>query len=304
MHIVLGGTGVAGRETVAVLARSGRQVRSVSRSASAGAEGVQAFAADLADRAAASRALAGGEVAYFTVALPYSAKTWERGFPPILSAVVDGCLEHRVRLVYLDNVYAYGSVDGVMTEETPIRPTSRKGRLRAKLLDQLDEARSRGLDVTIGRSADFYGPGAGTSAFNTFVLDAVAAGKPPTWFIDPGQPHSLTYTPDVGRALAVLGTDDRARGRTWHLPTGPALTGEELMALAAGAGSRTRTMSKATLRMGALFSTPARETLELAYQYAAPYRFDSSRFEGTFGLSPTSYPEGIAASLDRAAAPA
>ena len=80
--------------------------------------------------------------------------------------------------MYFDNVYVYGRPDAPMTESTPIRPTSRKGRLRAELLRMLEAARDeRGLDLTIARAADFYGPGATTSVFNMFVIDRVAAGE-------------------------------------------------------------------------------------------------------------------------------
>ena len=58
-------------------------------------------------------------------------------------------------------------------------------------------------------------------------------------------------------------------------------------------------MSTGTMRFGALFSSAARETLEMAYQYTAPYEFDSSAFERTFGVAPTPYAEGIAASSGR-----
>ena len=39
---------------------------------------------------------------------------------------------------------------------------------------------------------------------------------------DPDVPHSRTYVPDVGRTLAVLGTDERAWGRPWHVPSATA----------------------------------------------------------------------------------
>jgi len=32
------------------------------------------------------------------------------------------------RLVFFDNVYMYGKVEGVMTEQTPFHPCSKKGR--------------------------------------------------------------------------------------------------------------------------------------------------------------------------------
>ena len=112
----------------------------------------------------------------------------------------------------------------------------------------------------------------------------------------------MTYTPDIGRALAVLGTDPRARGRTWHLPTAPALTGDEYLGLATGGTLPHRTMSMTTMRIGAVFSTAARGALELAYQNTEPYRFDSTAFEREFGIAPTPYADGIAASLEHARA--
>lgn len=295
LHAVLGATGVAGRETIAALRAGGHEVRGVSRTPH-DTPGISHVAADLRDEASARRALEGADVAYLTTSPAYSTRVWRRDWPAIVRATIAGCLTTGARLVYLDNVYAYGRTDGPMTETTPIRPASRKGEVRAGLLRLLDEARERGLDVTIGRSADFYGPDASTSVFNMFAIDRAVAGKPPTWLFDARQPHSLTYTPDLGRGLATLGTDERARGRVWHLPTAPALTGAELLTLA-GADGRPRVMSAATMRVGAVFSTAARESLEMAYQFTEPYVFDSSAFERTFGVTPTPYAEGVAATL-------
>ena len=236
-HVILGGNGVVGRETIAALRAGGHAVTAVSRTPSANPE-VPHIAADLRDAASAARALQGADVAYLTIGLPYSTRVWRRDWPLIMRNTIDGCLANGTHLVYFDNVYAYGRIDAPMTESTPIRPSSRKGAVRAELLGMLDTAREeRGLGVTVARSADFYGPGATTSAFNMFVIDSVLAGKAPVWLFDARQPHSMTYTPDIGPALAILGTDDRARGRAWHVPTAPALTGEQYFALAAGDGS-------------------------------------------------------------------
>src|SRR5436305_9809098 len=37
------------------------------------------------------------------------------------------------RLVFFDNVYMYGKVEGVMTEQTPFHPYSKKGEIRAQI---------------------------------------------------------------------------------------------------------------------------------------------------------------------------
>ena len=201
-HVILGSNGVVGRETIAALRADGHSVRAVSRTPSSDPE-VPHIAADLRDAASAARALQGADVAYLTVGLPYSTRVWRRDWPAVLRNVIDGCLANGTHLVYFDNVYAYGRTDAPMTESTPIRPSSRKGEVRAGLLRMLDAARDEhGLGVTVGRAADFYGPGASTSAFNLFAIDRVIAGKPPTWLFDASQPHSMTYTPDIGAALA------------------------------------------------------------------------------------------------------
>lgn len=295
-HVVLGGNGVIGRETLRALCELGERPASVGRRPSA-LTGVHPVVADLLRASDVSRALRGADVAYLTAGLPYSSRIWAKQWPVIVDNTIAAATEHGTHLVYFDNVYAYGLVDGVMTETTPRAPRSRKGRVRADALKALDHAAARGLTVTVGRSADFYGPAASTSVFNTFALDRIRAGRTGTWLFDADQPHSLTYTPDIGKALAILGTTAAGCGETWHLPTAPALTGRQYIELAAGTEARTAVMGSATMRLGALFNSAAREALEMAYQNTNPYVFDSSSFERTFGVSPTPIAAGIAESL-------
>jgi nucleoside-diphosphate-sugar epimerase len=300
VHVVLGGNGVVGRETAAALLRRGEAVRSVGRRPSP-VDGVTSEIADLLVATDVSRVLAGTRVAYLTAGLPYSSSVWTQQWPIIVRNAIDAALEHTTHLVYVDNVYAYGAVDGPMTEQSPLTTTARKGRVRAAAIAALDTAaRERGLTFTVARSADFFGPGATTSVFNGYALAPIAAGKSGTWLFDADQPHSLTYTPDIGEALAVLGTTPAGRSGTWHVPTAAALTGREYLQLAGGSDTRVGVMGGAMMRIGSLFNTAARETLELSYQYTAPYLFDSSAFENTFGVSPTPTAVGIAASLGAA----
>ena len=292
-HVVLGGNGVVGRETVGALLRRGAATTSVGRRPSS-VPGVASVTADLLVPADVSRVLAGAEVAYLTVGLAYSSAVWEQQWPIVVRNAIDAAIANGTQLVYFDNVYSYGLVDGAMTEQSPISPDSRKGRVRAAALATLNAAAERGLSFTVARSADFYGPGATTSVFNGFALARIAAGKPGTWLFDADQPHSMTYTADIGDALAILGTE-RAGG-VWHVPTAPALTGREYLRLAGSAEAKV--MSRTTMRIGSLFNSAARESLEMSYQNTSPYLFDSSAFEMAFSARPTPIADGIAASLD------
>lgn len=297
-HVLLGGNGAVGRETAAELLRRGIEVVSFGRSRSSIA-GVESIVADVLEPDAVRRALVGADVAYLLVGLPYRLGTWRRDWPVVMRNSIAAARASDAHLVFLDNVYSYGRTNGPMTERTPIRPTSRKGEVRAGLLRMLDEARAGGLVATVARSADFYGPGAGTSVFNMMAVGNVVRGKRPVWLFDASKPHSMTYTPDIGRALAVIATDERAAGKTWHVPTAtPAQTGREYARLL-GDGEA-KVMSLATMRLGGLFMPVARETIELAYQNTEDYVFDSSAFERTFDVTPTPYAEGVARTLEHA----
>lgn len=297
-HLLLGGNGAVGRETARELLGLGCDVVSFGRRRSS-VPGVESVVGDVLDADAVRRALVGVDVVYLLVGLPYRLAVWRRDWPEVMRNAIVAARASGAHLVFLDNVYSYGRTSGPMTEQTPIRPSSRKGEVRAGLLRMLDEARAGGLKATVARSADFYGPGAGTSVFNMMAVDNVVRGKRPVWLFDASKPHSMTYTPDIGRALAVIGTDERAAGKTWHVPTAaPARTGRQYAQLLGG--GEVKVMSIAMMRLGGIFMPIARETIELVYQNTEDYLFDASAFEKTFGVTPTSYEEGIARTLEHA----
>ena len=51
------------------------------------------------------------------------------------------------------------------------------------------------------------------------------------------------------------------------------------------------------LRMMGIFVPVVRESIEMLYQFEDDYRFDSSKAEQAFGLTATTYREGLAATL-------
>ena len=115
----------------------------------------------------------------------------------------------------------YGKVDGLMTEETAFNPCSKKGIIRASIVNQLlAEINSGALTALIARSADFYGTSATkTSVPNMLVFDNFSKGKKAQWLVNAQVPHSYTYIPDAGKALYLLAKDNNAFNQTWHLPT-------------------------------------------------------------------------------------
>jgi len=302
MQTILGANGVIARELSGALPAYTDRIRLVSRSPRRVNPTDEVVAADLLDPAATARAVAGSEVAYLVAGLRYDTAVWQEQWPRVMRNVIDACKRHGARLVFFDNVYAYGRVAGAMTEETPFNPTSRKGEVRARIATTLLEEMRRGeLQAMIVRAADFYGPGAVTSFTHATVFERLRQGKTPQWIGDPKAVHTFSYTPDVGRALAVLGQSADAYGQTWHAPTSrEPMTGERFVRLAceiAGRPYRLQVAPRWMLRLMGLFVPVLRENMEMTYQFEHDYRFDSRRTEAALGLEPTTYREGIAAAL-------
>ncbi|MCC7052951.1 MAG: NAD-dependent epimerase/dehydratase family protein [Gemmatimonadaceae bacterium] len=302
LHTILGANGAVGRALSAELSRLPVRVRQVARTPRAESEGDELVAADLLDAAATDRAVAGSDVVYLLAGLPYSAALWEAQWPRVMQHVLDACTRHGARLVFFDNVYPYGAVDGVMTEETPFNPCSRKGEVRARITTTLlDAMRRQQLTAMIVRSADFYypdGAGATTGLLNGVVFDRLAAGHGAQWLGSADVVHSFTYTPDIARTLAHLSARDDAYGQSWHALTSPeARTGREFVQMACaqlGQPVRVQNAGRTMLRLLGLFNPVLREQLEMLYQFERPYRFSSAKLERASGLVPTSYAAGFA----------
>ena len=260
------------------------------------------FVADLLDQQATSNAVAGSEVVYLVAGLQYNAAVWQEQWPRVMRHAINACKQHDARLVFFDNVYAYGRVDGVMTEDTPFNPVSKKGEVRAKIATMLlDEMRSGNLQAMITRAADFYGPGAVQSFPHVTVFERLKAGKTPQWIGNPNTVHTFTFTPDAGHAVAVLGQSPESYGQTWHLPTTKEqLTGADFVRLAceyAGQPYKLQVAPRWLLKLMGFFVPVLRENEEMLYQFEYDYRFDSSKIESAFNLQPTSYSQGIGRSL-------
>jgi len=148
---------------------------------------------------------------------------------------IEACKRANAKLVFVDNGYMYGKVDGWMTEDTPYAPCSKKGEIRARIATTLmEEVRAARLQAMIARAADFYGPDTPNGVPNVLVFGPLAEKAKPSWLMNASVPHSFTFTPDAARGLLMLAGKESAWNQVWHLPTAPdPLTGEAFIAMAA-----------------------------------------------------------------------
>jgi nucleoside-diphosphate-sugar epimerase len=237
---------------------------------------------------------------YCCVGLEYTVKVWERNWLPLIENVIQACLSAKAKLVFIDNVYMYGLVQGEMTESTPMIPSSKKGAVRKAVAEKLlDAFQNRGLKGCIARAADFYGPDCEKSLLTEAVFNNFQKGKTAQWFGYADKVHSFTYTKDIGLGAVILGNDEKANGKVWHLATATnPWTGQQIIDFVAkemGQKSKMMTIKGVLLTILGIFIPILREFKEMMYQYEHDYIFNSALFEKTFGMKPTSYEEGMKA---------
>ncbi len=298
MQTILGAGGVIATELAKKLPRYTNGIRLVNRNPKKVNPNDDIVSADLLKGDQVMKAVQGSEIVYLTAGLPYNINTWRSQWPVIMENVLAACSRHGSKLVFFDNVYAYGRVNGWMTEDTPMNPASRKGEVRKKIDKMIMNAIERGnVRAIIAKAADFYGPHTPLSFVNVMVFENLRKGRKAQWLINDSVRHSLTYTPDAGKATAILGNTESAYNQVWHLPTDRnALTGKEFIVTASrefGVEPRYMILHPWMVRMAGILNGIVRESVEMLYQNDSDYLFDSSKFEKAFNFSPTTYAQGI-----------
>jgi len=299
---VLGAAGGAGQAIVHELARRDHEVVAASRSAAdhPWPDGVTALTTDLTDRDQTLTACRDAAVVVMAAQVPY--QRWSAELPGLFDRAADAAAAVGARFVLVDNLYAYGSPGVPMSQATPEMATTRKGRLRAAIGQQLLARHEAGtLRVTIGRFADYYGPFEGNSLVNQLLLQPGVAGKRVRTFIADDQPHTFHYLPDVARGFATLVERPEADGRIWILPAAPATTQATLISHlgdALGHPVRAGRVTPAMLWAMGLFDAQLREAREVVPQFDRPYLIDASAFEAAFGaFEVTPHADAIAATV-------
>ena len=298
MQTILGSTGVIGRELANALPKYTNKIRLVSRNPKKINDGDELVRANLLNAEEILKAVDGSEVVYLTAGIQYDIKIWQRDWPVIMKNVIEACKKNNSKFIFFDNVYSYGRVNGWMTEESPIKPDSEKGKVRAELSKMImNEVEQGNLKAIIAKAADFYGPNTPLSFVNIMVFENFKKGKKAQWFIEVNKKHSFTYTPDAAKGTAILGNTNSAYNQVWHLPTNKnVITGKEFIELAAkamGVKPDYMVVKKWMTQMLGLFNKVIKESVEMLYQNDSDYLFDSTKFEKSFNYKPISYEEGI-----------
>ena len=299
MQTIIGSGGAIGTPLAKELTAYTTDIRLVSRNPKKVNETDQLFPADLTDSQQIAKAIEGSEVVYVTIGFEYNLKVWQKVWPPFLQSVMDACILHGSKLVFFDNVYMYApEAITFMTEDSPLGPSSRKGKVRLELHEMIMKAVAEGkLTAVIARAADFYGPDNRNSAMGSMIAERFLQGKKAQNMGKADAIHTFTFTPDAAKATALLGNTADTWNQVWHVPTTrERLTFDQwirLVAAETGAKPEYQQVPVWMLKILGIFIPMLRELPEMMYQFDRDYVFDSSKFEKRFGITATRPAEGV-----------
>jgi len=300
MHTILGANGIIGEELAKELKlKWSSDIKLVGRKPSKVNKSDLLHQADLLHYESTLHALQNTKIAYLTVGLPYNSKVWARDWPILLDNVIKACIENNCKLVYFDNTYAYAQDAKIQNENTPFSSSGIKGIAKKQAAElMLDAITENKIDGVICRAPEFYGPGKTKSITNALIFDSIKHGKRPKVLLNDQALRTLIYTPDAGKAMALIANTPDTYGTTWHLPCDDnRMTYQEIINTVGSELGRKldyTLLNKLLIRIISLFNANLNETRELLPRYAIDNIFESNKFKRRFPeFKTTSYHQGI-----------
>lgn len=134
---------------------------------------------------------------------PPNYHNWAKLIPEITTQVLAAGRASGATVLVPGNVYPFGTEPAPWGPDTPHRPVSRKGAVRAGMEARYRAAAAQGQRVILLRGGDFLLPGAGQTVMNRITLGKLARGRI-TALGDPGALHAYAWLPDMARAALAL----------------------------------------------------------------------------------------------------
>jgi nucleoside-diphosphate-sugar epimerase len=203
--LVIGATGSFGGHMATALLDDGWRVKALMRDPvrlPPWLQGLEVVSGDARQIEDVRHAAAGVEVIVYGANIPYP--RWHREALPLLEPSVKVAEEQGLTLVFPGNVYGYDPEDGPnFGEETPFRPVSRKGAIRQRMEQRLQQASTHGAQILLLRAGDFIGAHAGSTWMHVLSKKTDHGYR----LLRPG-PADLVHTwanlPDLARATCRL----------------------------------------------------------------------------------------------------
>ena len=245
----------------------------------------------LTDTAALAEAACAARVVIHAVNPAYT--RWDAEAMPALQAGLDLAERLGAHFMLPGNVYNFGAgMPALLGEDTPQRPTTRKGEIRVAM-ERLIEQRTAGgrFTASVLRAGDFFGAGTG-NWFDQAIVKSLRAGK----LVYPGPrdlTHAWAYLPDLAQAFVRLAQQPQHTPfACWHFE-GHTLTGNELLAVIEAQAAALGLAPARGLKHGSLpwslitaigMVVPLwRELARMRYLWQVPHALDGRRLAALAG---------------------
>jgi nucleoside-diphosphate-sugar epimerase len=291
--LVIGVTGGLGSEVAKSLLAQGWSVRGLARDPIAAKKrfpelaSIEWCAGDAMRQRDVSAAASGASL-IFHGANPPGYKNWRGLAIPMLAHSVTAAKATGARLILPGNLYNFGrDADWLLREDTPQRPTSRKGAIRVEMEEMLHGVRS-----LVIRTGDFFGPHAPGSWFSNML---VKSGRPLSKITYPERSatgHTWAYLPDIADAIARLAAIEAQLAETEVVNfRGHWLEdGREMVQAIRRAAGRPDLPVNAfpwwLLYLSAPVYDLSRQVLEMRYLWQRPFALDNTKLISLIGAEP------------------
>lgn len=199
---------------------------------------------------------------------------WARLIPQITAEVIAAARASGATVIVPGNVYVYGKQAGPWGADTPHRPCSRKGAIRAEMEASY---RASGLRVILLRGGDFLDAESVGSVMNMVVMKDIARQKL-TAIAAPDVPRAYAYLPDMARAAVALAEKRHGLPRFADIPfAGLTFSMNDWRAEIehqAGKPIKMKPFAWWQLVLLSPFWELARELREMRYLFETPHRLD------------------------------
>lgn len=131
---------------------------------------------------------------------PPNYHNWAETIPAITKQVIEAAKASGATVIIPGNVYNFGDIPGVWSENTPQNPTSVKGRIR---VDMENAYRASGVQTIILRAGNFIDPTRDDDIMSMLYYRTIKKGKL-TSAGNPDAMQAMCYLPDWGKAAVQL----------------------------------------------------------------------------------------------------
>lgn len=292
--LVLGATGGIGGAVARGLKARGWHIKALNRNAATAARANGDFEWIQGDAMRARDVLAAAEGADVIIHAvnPPGYRNWGKLVLPMLDNTIAAARAVGARIVLPGTVYNFGP-DALPdpVEDSPQRPRTRKGAIRAEMEARLRATAEGGTPVIILRAGDFFG---GDSPNSWFSQGLLKAGQPVSSVTYPGRAgtgHQWAYLPDVAETIIQL--IERAEGlpdfAVYHMRGHWDHDGRQMIGSierAVGHKVKVKAFPWWMLPFAAPFVPLMKELLEMRYLWKIPLQMKNDKLVAILGEEP------------------